>query len=338
MKNLAIAPPLIKHYSFPRKKGTMPGTLKLLEDDARVIHNIADERVRKKLDASLTAGLQTGLSGYIGSVMDYYAAAVKSGSIKKREHLEEIAALVVRSVGDYWGLNLSTPVEVVLVENMLEAENKAGGRLMSAIGSTSPKLSLPSPCFFDNLERKIVLSDHYTFTYPDKTTVFYDWDEGILKTIIANEAGKYAVRTLRGETGKDYVQMLRALGVVVPALQHTVAAANTYANTRILRDVGVPVLYRRILDALLVPDQVQILNMTMKTLGDELGIKTAALFDFVNCVPGSGYIDGYLFGNHSNYERKDAAIMDAVQKLQPRPSVASVSLAFFRQKYAFSLN
>lgn len=307
----------MKQYSFPRKRGTMPSTRDILKDDLSIISSISDGRQREKLETSLREGLGTGsLSGYIGLVTEDFSSRVQSGNLVQSQ-LENIANSVQKSVSEFWGVSLNMPIEILPAGKMLEAEITAGEQLMKAIGRTSPNPTSPSPSFIDHLAQKIVLSDRYVFTYPDSGTGFYAWEEGIFRTIVAAEAGKSAIRVLRGEAGSDYVQMLKSIPeFTVAGLQHTVAAANNYGNARILKDVGVPLLYRRLLDIFYSNvDEVQIVNMTMKTLSEEIGIRIATLFDLAHAIPGSGFVTGALLGSHPNYERKDAAITRAVQTL-----------------------
>ena len=322
----------VRQYLFHR--GTIPGTIQLLESDQAVVKSMEPGATKVSLERRLRTALRDKiLEPYISAVMNSYLTLVQDGSISDETSLRGVGSSLKTEIGEYWGTDIDeVQLEVLPVSNMLEGEIEAGEKLMKEVGHTSQQPDKPSPSFFDHLEQKAVVSDQYIFTDPRGETHQYSWDKGVFKTVVAIEMGRFAIRKLRGETGDGYLQMLRNLPpYMVVGVQTTVAAANSYADAEILKGDGVPVLYRRLLDIYTKGDEFHIINMSMKALGDDLGIRTAALFDEVHAVPGTGIVSGMLWTAHPNYEnRKETIQQEAAKTLNYPIRAATISEAALR--------
>ncbi len=231
---------------------------------------------------------------------------------------------------------------------MLDAENERTRRINRELGTDKFKpVKLPSPAFIDQMAGEIVLSDKYIFLYPRKgsrldtssyTTgeadaKFYPWNEGVLSVQAAHDAGNLIMRHGRGETGDNYLKMLRSFsGPVIAGVNSVIGAVDSYMLPKILRNGGVPVLYRRLTDIFREP-QNQKNYVAAKALADDMGAEVASLFDAVDVQPSQmgTLVIGYLWSSHPNNEHKEAKIREAEGKLNYRTQITTVPESFLKR-------
>ncbi|MEK6869185.1 MAG: hypothetical protein AABX34_04315 [Nanoarchaeota archaeon] len=332
--------PQITQYIFFR--GRVPTPEEIFEGDRAVLNNVSPRSTRNRLSRLLTPN---NLAQYGRELAVLYKQIVENGNVSDRSQLEDIINSTKRDASLFWGIDHDFPVQIVPAAGMLEAERQYLERLDKEVGKEGPKPTLPSPNFQDNLEGKMVLSDHYIFLFSkggsDTRSLYftgeadaklYEWDEGILRTVVNSGISNLAIRTLRGETGDNYLKMLGNMqNYALSAVNQIISAALSYSLPDIVKQDGVPVLYRRFLDVF-QHSPTQLFYIAMLALGDDIGIENASLFDgfYIQPTPEGTLVLGSLWNTHPNYENKDAALRVAIQKLRYFVQIDTFNEAMFR--------
>lgn len=314
---------VIKQYAFLRGKVATPG--EILEEDRRVA------------EASRLQDLEVYLSPenaepYAKRIFNKYNRLVRAGNVG-RESMAQVVNSAMKKAESYWGIPMDFEVQILPADEMLDAEADYIEKLNKELRTkTYPKPALPSPSFLDHLNGKAFLSDRYiVLRIPEsryRRDIYYDnsgnaqpeyhaWNEGVLKATVVCDAGNFALRMLRGETGEDYLRMLNEVpGIWTEGMLRVLGAADFYALPRILPEGGLPVLYRRFMDIYMRPE-TQHAYTAMKTLADDMGIKAACLFDELQIgrLQVGIAIMGYMHSAHPNHTNKDAMIRGTAENL-----------------------
>ncbi len=331
----------VKQFIFQRGRVDTPS--QVIEDDRAVVRNIADKLLARSLDRRLNPDL----TYYARTVNELYAGLVERGDISDAEKVKQIAGSAVTAAGLYWGGYLEVPVQVLNADDMLDAENEYADRLNRELGAVKAnRFKLPSPSFIDQMEGKIIVSDKYVFLHPkpgsrqnrsvyvtgEADAKFYPWDKDALMAQATGDAGNLIMRHNRGETGDNYLAMLKDFpGSIINGVNHAISAVNSYTLPKILKTGGIPVLYRRATDIFRDP-QTQKFYVAIKALADDMGAETASLFDAVDIQPSQRgtLVIGYLWGSHPNNAYKERKIMEAVAKLNYQTQITEIPESVFK--------
>lgn len=314
-------------YIFLR--GRVPSPQEVFQEDRDILSRVTPRNARRRLEALLNP---RDLYQYSNTVNQEYVKVNQSGNISDHSALERAAISAAGEAASFWGLARQVPIEIVPAQEMLNVEREYQERLNKAVGKAEASVGisvLPHPDFVDRLEGKIMLSDRYILLFQkskvpgdiyftgDADVQLYNWDGNVLRTVIIDDIGNMAARSLRGETCENYLRMIRDMGRITAAINMTIGAAISYSMYQIMPDGGIPVLYRRNMDIFLRQDR-QMVYVAMKALAEDMGIKNAILADELDIqpLPGKGpVIVAQLWHTHPNFKDKSATFEQAAKNL-----------------------
>ncbi|MBS3052787.1 MAG: hypothetical protein J4428_05455 [Candidatus Aenigmarchaeota archaeon] len=311
----------ITQFAFYR--GRLPAPKNIMDEDAEIARKSRVSGVRTWMTPNT-------LGAYATSVGREFSPLVETGSVSSPD-FPRIIESAKRSVETYWGVALNLPVQILSADDMLQAEISHVSDMNRTLRKSRKRImtpALPSPTFLKHTEGKLVLSDEYiilnsqrmggdVYYEGDAKPMFFQWNDGILASVLFGEMSSYAMRILRGETGENYIRMHRDMPVyALELLLYVISSGKSYSIARGMKDGGIPVLYRRLVDLYLQP-VTQMSYTAAKALGDDIGIHATCLFDSIDIAPTESgpVIVGMLHGNHPDYERKKKIIGEAVRNV-----------------------
>ena len=319
--------PKMVQYIFLR--GRVPSPQEVFQEDRGILSRVTPRNVKRGLEALLNA---EDLGPYWNTINHEYMGVNRSGDISDRRALKRAVISAAEDAASFWGLGKGIPIEIVPAQEMLNVEREYQKRLNKEVGKAEVHGGisvLPSPDFVDHLEGRIMLSDRYIFLLPKSKVPsdiyftggadvqLYNWDGNVLRTMITGAIGNLATRSLRGETGENYLRMIRDMGSTIEAINMTIEAAMSYSLHQIMPDGGVPVLYRRFMDIFQNLDR-QMFYIAMKALAEDMGIKNAILADgfYIQLLPGKRQVIGaQLWHTHPNFKHKNTIFEQAAKNL-----------------------
>jgi len=275
--------------------------------------------------------LSDQLDEYVTKVTQEYEK-LRHGNLSVTE-MQRIVELARGRAKSYWNDDaVNVPVRILSAIDMQEAAMGYKEALYRMLGPLSPikeREHTPHlPSFVDYVNGELILSERYIpsdlsglgkedapFPWNEKIQAgLFPWNEKILEAVVTFDIGTHVIRSLRGETGDGYIQMLRNVpGNVADNMHDIVRSAGFYAFQEGLQNGGVPVLYMRLFNIFLQPGNYSS-YFPMQVLADKFGIKNACLWDAADFeeTPSGISIFVYLTNRHPNYQNKHSGLMKVV--------------------------
>ncbi len=263
-----------------------------------------------------------------GQIDDYVTEVVEGYKRLERGSLtvtgmQRIVESSRKRAKSYWGHEATDiPVRILPVAYMRDAAREHKETLNRALGESSPieerERTPYLPSFIDHLNGELILSEQcMSGDFPDseKETGLFPWNEKNLEAMVILDLGTHVIRSLRGETGDGYIEMLRNVPEnMADDIYEIVRNASVYALREGLQDGGVPVLYLRLLNIFRGPKNAAS-YFPIEVLADVFGVKIACLWDVVDFEKRPLGVDilGYLTTRHPNHQEKYSRLVGVLQ-------------------------